>query len=182
MTIAIEKSGAGSSQFNLYRALPYFLLFIGTIIVTILSVILFGNPSRWMGHAVTAAIGLVLLILVILTGAIQNGRIPFLHMPKIMVVHKISGTCFSGVVIGTFILGLLVILGHGEPILTSSHGILGLIVAILSGIQLVLSLVVTKRQKIRTAHKIIGYLIVPLFLLQIYLGISAAELIESHFH
>ena len=182
MTEPVEKSRPGSSWHTFYRALPYFFLFIGIIIVTIFSVILFGNPSRWMGHAITSAIGLILLVLVIFTGAMQSGRIRFLHIQKIMLLHKISGACFSGVVIGTFILGLLLMVEHNDPILTSYHGILGLIVAVLSGVQLVLSLMVSKRQSIRAAHRIIGYLILPLFLLQLYLGISAAELIESHLH
>jgi hypothetical protein len=70
-------------------------------------------------------------------------------------------------------------IGHGEPVLTTLHGWLGLTVAALSAVQMLPSLFITRRQSIRKFHRIVGYLIFPLFLFQIFLGLDAAELFEG---
>ncbi len=160
----------------LYPELLYILLFIGIFAATMTGVVAFGDLSRWFGHAVAAGTGLVLLVLVIITGAIQSGRIRVLSGRKVFGVHKIAATCFSGIVIGTFSLGLLIMVMHGEQVLETPHGTLGLIVAVLCGIQLILSLPPSRSPSTRKVHRIAGYLIVPLFLVQFFLGLGAAHL------
>ncbi len=163
----------------LYQAVPYLLLFAGIIAGIVLETIIFGSPSRWIGHAVTGTSGLVLLALVIVTGMIRSGRISSLHVRNVHFLHKIASVAFSGVAVGTFSLGLLLMASHGEPLLTTTHGWVGMTVAALSTIQLLPSLFVSRRQSIRKFHMVVGFLIVPLFLLQVILGIDAAELFEG---
>jgi hypothetical protein len=163
------------------KSLPFFFLFAGIIFAMIWETVTFGSPSRWSGHAITGGIGLVLLVLVIITGAMQGGRLPSLHFRHTLLVHKIASVSFSAIATGTFLLGLLVMVGHGWPVLATTHGVLGLIVTVLSIIQIVPSLLVTSRQSIRGIHRFVGYLILPLFLLQIFLGLEAADLLEFLF-
>jgi hypothetical protein len=170
-----------STRTEVSQALPFFFLFIVIVIAMVLGTVTFGSPSRWIGHATTAVAGLVLLALVVVAGAIRSGRIKALQFRHALFVHKIASVCFTGVVAGTFILGLLVMMGHDEPVLGTPHGIVGLIVAVLSVIQMILSLVVANRQSIRRVHGVLGYLIVLFFLFQLFLGLGAARLFGPHF-
>jgi hypothetical protein len=79
------------------------------------------------------------------------------------------------VVLATFFLGLLEMASHGEPVLLSGHGILGLTVTVFALIQLGPSLIIAKRLSIRTIHRIVGYLIGVVFSIQIYIGLNEAE-------
>ena len=134
----------------------------------------FGTHVQWIGHAVVAIFGLVLLVIVILTGAIQAGRIYRKSVSRVYPLHRAASTWFSLVVVVTFILGLLVTNSHGEPVLQSAHGVLGLILAVLAPIQLGPSLIIVKRSSIRTIHRIVGYLIAVLYILQVYFGLNSA--------
>ena len=156
------------------------ILLISGLLITLASVALtFGSESRWIGHAVTGTIALVLMVAVILTGAVQKGRIRTIRIHHIFRFHKMLSIWFSTFVVGTFILGLLTTMEHGEPVLQSVHGLLGLIVAILALAQLVPSLVITRRTSIRLPHMVIGYLIVSLLVLQIIIGLGEAGIIPS---
>jgi hypothetical protein len=164
---------------TLYHALLNLFLFLGIIAGIVLMGIFSGPHTPWILHAITGSAGMVLLVMVIVTGAIRSGRISSLHFRQIHFIHKTASVGFSGIAVGTFFLGLLVTAGMGEEVLRSFHGLIGLAVAALSTFQLLPSLFITQRQSIRKVHMVVGYLIVPLFLLQVYLGINAAELLEA---
>jgi hypothetical protein len=88
-----------------------------------------------------------------------------------------ASICFSLIVIVTFILGLLTMLEHGEPLLISLHGLVGLALITLAIVQLVPSLLVRERIRIRFAHRVVGYTIIPFYIVQTILGLSAARII-----
>jgi len=157
--------------------IPAILLITGLLIALASVALTFGSESRWVGHAVTGTIALVLMFAVILTGAVQRGRIRAIRIHSIFRFHRMLSIGFSAFVVGTFILGLLTTMEHGEPVLQSVHGLLGLIVAILALVQLVPSLVTTRRTGIRLPHMIIGYLIVSLLVLQVVIGLGEAGFI-----
>lgn len=167
------------SQSKKHPSLPYFFACIGIIAVIVIQARVNGTTGQWIGHAVTAGVGLVLLAGVILTGTIQSGRIKSLHFRQVYLVHKLVSVGFSGTLIGTFLLGLLVMIVRGLPIITTTHGLIGLTLASLSVVQLVPSLVITKRQPIRSLHTYVGFLIVPLFLFQIWLGLDMSDAFEG---
>jgi hypothetical protein len=148
------------------------------LIVTAGSIALtFGTETRWIGHAVTSIIGLILMVVVILTGAVQKGRIRTIRVHQIFRYHKMASTWFSLFVIATFILGLLTTLEHGEPLLESPHGIVGLALGLMAIVQLIPSLLIKRRARIRMIHMIIGYAIVPVFILQTVLGLYVARIL-----
>jgi hypothetical protein len=147
------------------------IIAVGSIALT------FGKETRWIGHAVTSTIGMILMVVVILTGAVQKGRFRTLRLHQVFRYHKMASTWFSLFVIGTFILGLLTTMGHGEPLLESPHGIVGLTLVVMAIIQLVPSLLIRKRARIRALHRVVGYAIVPVFILQTVLGLYAAGIL-----
>jgi hypothetical protein len=157
--------------------LPVILLMAGLVVAAVSIVFTIGTESRWIGHAVTSIIGMILMIVVILTGAVQKGRIRTIRLHQIFRYHKMASIWFSLFVIGTFVLGLLTTLEHGEPLLKSPHGIVGLVLVLMAVIQLVPSLIIRKRGRIQALHRIIGYTIVPVFILQTVLGLSAARIL-----
>lgn len=158
--------------------LGFFLLFTGIIIAIVALALVFGTPSRWLLHAFTAGLGLVLLVLVIVTGMMMARRIRSMHIPHVRLVHTCLSIVFAGMTVSTFILGLVYITEHGEPLLHTPHGFVGLVLSVLCAAQVLLSLVVSRRQSIRTVHRITGYLIVVFFLLQLFMGLEAAGLFE----
>ncbi|MFA5348686.1 MAG: DUF4079 family protein [Methanoregula sp.] len=131
----------------------------------------FGTETRWIGHAVTSIIGMILMIVVLLTGAVQKGRIRTIRLHNVFRYHKVASTWFSLFVVGTFVLGLLTTMGHSEPVLESPHGIIGLALVLMAIVQLVPSFLVRERARIRALHMIVGYAIVPVFILQTVLGL-----------
>jgi membrane protein YdbS with pleckstrin-like domain len=151
---------------------------MGGLVVAAGSIALtFETETRWIGHAVTATIGMILLVVVVLTGAAQKGRFRTIRFDQNFRYHKMAATWFSLFVIGTFILGLLTTMEHGEPLLESPHGIIGLVLVLMAIIQLVPSLLIRKRARIQVLHRVIGYTIIPVFIIQTVLGLHAAGIL-----
>jgi quinol-cytochrome oxidoreductase complex cytochrome b subunit len=153
------------------------MLIAGILIAAGSTALTFGTESRWIGHAVTSIIGMILMVVVILTGAVQKGRIRSIRLHHVFRYHKMASTWFSLFVIGTFVLGLLTTLEHGEPLLESLHGIVGLVLVLMAIIQLVPSLLIKRRTRIQTVHRVVGYTIVPVFILQTVLGLYSAGIL-----
>jgi hypothetical protein len=122
----------------------YLLMAIGTVIVTVSVAATSGTRRAWIGHPITAIPGLLLLVIIILTVAKQGGASYGGRFPVYQLRHSAS-IWFSIAVTVTFIPGLLVTLHHGEPVLRSLHGILGLTVTVLALLQLVPGFIITKK-------------------------------------
>jgi lysylphosphatidylglycerol synthetase-like protein (DUF2156 family) len=157
--------------------LPNVLILAGLVVAVVSVVFTFGTELRWIGHAVTGIIGLILMVFVIFSGAAQKGRIRAVSLYRIYRYHKTASTWFSLFVTGTFVLGLLTTMEHGEPLLESPHGIVGLVLVFMAVIQLVPSLLIRRRARIQVLHRVVGYTIVPVFMLQTVLGLSAAGIL-----
>ncbi len=156
--------------------LPVILLVVAFLVAGGAVALTYGT-ARWIGHAVTAFTGLALMILVIFSGAVQKGRIRSIRIPHIFRFHRMAAIGFGLFVIGTFALGLLTTQGGGGPLLTSRHGIIGLVLVLMVLSQVVPSLLVKQRLRIQTIHRVIGYAIIPVFLFQIYIGLVTAGIL-----
>ena len=95
---------------------------------------------KWIGHALIAIISLALMIYTLTTGAMLKGRIKR-SSGNVFKLHKRSGIYFGALILGSFIYGLWIRLQHGESIISSIHGKLGLIILIIVILQLIPSLV-----------------------------------------
>lgn len=120
---------------------------------------------------------MILMVAAVITGMVQKGRIRTIQLHHIFRYHKMASTWFSLLVIGTFVLGLLTTLEHGEPLLESLHGIIGLVLVVMAIVQLVPSLLIKRRARIQTVHTFVGYTIVPVFIVQTVLGLYAAGIL-----
>ena len=134
--------------------------------------------DSWIGHAFIAILGLMLMISVLVTGAMLKGRIER-NQTNLFPLHKKLGIYFSAFILGTFLYGLLIKIQHEEQVLTSVHGRLGLILLLIVILQLIPSLAVKDRTRIRVPHKILGYAFLPLMFLEaswgLYNGVVAGS-------
>lgn len=120
--------------------------------------------ERWVGHALIAIISLVLMIYTLATGAMLKGRIKRTS-GNIFNSHRRGGIYFGAFILGSFIYGLWIKLQHGEFIIASIHGKLGLIILIIVVLQVIPSLVLKNRAKYRRLHKIMGYSLAPVLII-----------------
>lgn len=135
----------------------------------IISVIAF-LYENWMGHALIALASLLLIIYTLATGAMLKGRIK--RKPgDIFRLHRRSGIYFGAFILGSFIYGLVMKLQHGEPILTSVHGKLGLILVLIVILQVIPSLILKNRASYRGLHKIMGYALAPILFIDASWGL-----------
>ena len=126
--------------------------------------------ERWVGHALIAIIGLVLMIYVLTTGAMLKGRIKR-SSGNVFKLHKRGGIYFGAFILGSFGYGLWIRLQHGESILSSIHGKLGLIILLIVVLQLIPSLFLKNRTRYRRLHKIVGYALAPILVIDASWGL-----------
>ncbi len=119
--------------------------------------------ERWIGHALIAITSLILMIYTLTTGAMFEGRIKR-SSGNVSKLHKKGGIYFGAFIIGSFIYGLWLRLQHGEHIISSIHGKLGLIIFLIVILQLIPSLVLKNRAWYRSLHKIMGYALAPILI------------------
>ena len=118
------------------------------------------------------------MISALVTGAMLKGRIKR-KQTNLFPLHKKVGIYFSTFILGTFLYGLLIKMQHEEPVLTSVHGRLGLILLLIVIFQLIPSLIVKDRTRIRTPHKILGYSLAPLMFLEASWGLYNGVVVGS---
>jgi hypothetical protein len=106
----------------------------------------------------------MLMMYIITTGAMLKGRIKK-SSGNVFRLHKRGGIYFGAFILGSFIYGLWIKLQHEESILSSVHGKLGLVILLIVFLQLFLSLVFKNRAKYRGLHKILGYSLAPILVI-----------------
>lgn len=120
--------------------------------------------EKWIGHALIAVISLLLMGYVLTTGAMLKGRLKR-KSGNIFKLHKRSGIYFGALILGSFIYGLYIRLQHEESILSSVHGKLGLAILLIVTLQVLPSLILKNRAKYRGLHRIIGYTLAPILVI-----------------
>ena len=132
-----------------------------------------GSEALWEGHSLAGLFAFLLLILTILSGASMKRRITLLSPEQAARLHRIAGIAFVIIVVGTFLVGLETKIGMGEPVMQSPHGWIGLALVVLSLVQLVPKHLLPPFSGARALHRGAGYLILPVFLLQIAAGVAS---------
>lgn len=131
-----------------------------------------GEPvSEWIVHAASAGINLILIIGIAIAGRAITGKSRF-KLKNAFGIHKILTLLFSVVIVITFLLGITITSSHGEAILNSPHGLIGLTLVVLALMALTNSPCITKSKRRTRIHSMLGYIIGVLVVLQIILGIS----------
>lgn len=155
--------------------LPVILL-IAALVISGGTVALTYGTTRWIGHAVTGFCGLALMAVAVISGAVQKGRIRRIHIPGVYRFHRLASISFCLFVIGTYILGILTTLKFGGQLVKFPHGVFGLILVAMAVVQLVPSLLIHNRAGIQALHRVIGYAMIPVFILEIILGLFRARI------
>ena len=154
-----------------------FLLWASIIASLLLTSVVFfftyDDEYRWLGHAIVSITGLILIILVVINGATLTGRLKR-GTTNAYSLHKNASVFFSLFMAGTFFFGLWITYLHGEELLTSVHGWLGLAIGVLAILQVVPCLSFKRRVKVRFPHMAIGYILVVLIVLQTAWGLEIA--------
>lgn len=143
-----------------YIALALLLLILGTALI-------YGG---WIGHALVGLAGVLLLICAVVMGAMLTGRIKR-GEGDIFKLHKKRGMLLGSILLGTFFYGLWIKLAHNEPVLRSVHGWLGLIILLLVAQQIIPSLYLSDRSRLRGPHKVLGYALVLLIVIDVCWGL-----------
>ena len=139
-----------------------------------LSVLTYGGEQRWIGHAAISLMGLGLIFLVLINGATLSGRLKRGGEMNVFRLHRSLSVLFSVFMFFSFFYGLWVTWQHGEALLSSIHGWLGLVIVILSVLQVVPCLVPKRRLRIRSLHMIVGYALAFLVVVQAAWGLEIA--------
>ena len=126
--------------------------------------------ENWIGHALIAITSLLLMVYAITTGAMLRGRLKR-SSGNLFRIHKRSGIYFGAFILGSFIYGLWIRLQHGESILASIHGKLGVIILLIVILQVIPSLILKSRAKYRGLHKIMGYALAPILIIDAAWGL-----------
>lgn len=147
------------------------LIVLGLMIALTGSALTWGSDEMWIGHALAGIVGFLLLILILLAGASMRGRIHPFAPAQASGIHRIAGLAFVVYAAGTFGLGLASRALMQEPLLGTGHGILGLLLLFLALLQLVPHHLI-RTQRLRTLHRVAGYALLPVFLLQMVLGFA----------
>ncbi|AKB81951.1 hypothetical protein MSBR3_1373 [Methanosarcina barkeri 3] len=126
--------------------------------------------ENWIGHALIAIISLLLMVYALTTGATLRGRIKR-GSGNAFKLHKKYGIYFGTFILGSFIYGLWIRLQHGESILLSVHGKLGLVILLLVVLQVIPSLILKSRARYRELHKTLGYALAPVLFIDASWGL-----------
>jgi hypothetical protein len=112
----------------------------------------------------------MLLILAVTAGAMLTGKIqkssrnPF-------TLHGRAGLFLFSLLLGTFFYGIWTRLQHDESLLRSVHGWLGLIIVIMASLQVLPSVMIKDRAKLRPMHRQLGYSLTLLMVIEAVLGL-----------
>jgi hypothetical protein len=125
------------------------------------------------------------MVYTLATGAMLKGRIKQ-RQTNIFLLHKKAAIYFGTFSLGTLLYGLLLEIQHEEPVLTSIHGKLGTFLLLIVIFQIIPSLILRDRSRIRKPHMILGYALAPLMLVEaswgLYNGVIAGSKILVLIH
>lgn len=144
-------------------------VYIGFIILLVIAGIAQIYVS-WIGHALIAIIGLILMTYTLATGSMLKGRIKS-KQSNIFPLHKKAAIYYGTFILGTFLYGLFIEMQHKVAVLTSIHGRLGILLLLIVFFQIMPSLVTKDRTRIRRLHKILGYALAPLMFIEASWGL-----------
>lgn len=154
---------------KLYTLIPLaFLLSIISVILT------YKKDIWWIGHGTIGIVSLIIVVSIVIAGATLKGRIKRITKTNTLKLHKWLAISFGFFILGVFLYGLWVTTRFGKIIPVTIHGKLGLFIFIVVISQVIPSLLIKKRTKLRTIHRILGYTLISLVILQVTWGIHVA--------
>ena len=148
------------------------------LIVVITAVLFFpNNDYRWINHAIIGLTAAGFLASTTIRGAILAGRI---HRPLnrgIFQVHRKFGVIMGVLIITTFVYGISMVIAREYPLLNSTHGLMGLLIVIMSLAQIIAGFYFRRRGIVSSIHRWTGYSLAGLIVFQIILGVLLSPIV-----
>jgi len=121
----------------------------------------------WPAHVYTGISSVVLLALVVFSGASMRRK--FLSLHTAIRMHRVTSIAFILLAVLTYSLGYLSVARRPEALLLP-HGLLAFAIVLLALFQVVPVHVLKHHPRLRLVHRVAGYMLLPLFLIQIGYG------------
>lgn len=158
---------------------------IATAVIILVGTVLTDQTEfPWVGQDLAAIPSFLFLIVTILFGAVLVGRLKRPQVVNLFRLHRKIGVFFAVLIVVTFIHGFWdrILMGepffwqHTYPLTTVLHGWFGLVLTIMALLQVIPGLAIKDRRKTRKLHMILGYTLLMVIIVEIFLGIGAALL------
>ena len=149
-------------------------------IVVITAVLLFpNNDYRWINHAIIGLTAASFFAATAIRGAILSGRI---HRPLnrgVFRLHRKFGVIMGSLILATFVYGIWMVMAREYPLMTSTHGLMGLLIVIISLVQIFVGFYFKRRGMVSSVHRWTGYSLAGLIVFQIVLGVLLSPMVAG---
>ncbi len=144
-------------------------------------VLIYATGIFWIAHVITGTVSLIFVVLAAVSGAMLGGRVKRIQGLNFS-FHRKLGISLVLLIGVTFVYGLyarslhveFLFWQHTEPWEPVFKGWLGLVILVVALSQVILSLAVKDRMRIRRLHMLIGYSLVVLLIVETAIGIGLA--------
>jgi hypothetical protein len=133
----------------------------------------YGSQDNWISHSILGAASLGLILEIDIVGAMAAGRIRKPKDLRPFPVHKKASGQFLAVSIGSYLFGIWIRFQHGDPVMATPHGWIGLAVCLIAVPQW-LSCRYKVRRAVKLLHIGLGYGLLAILVVQIALGVWMA--------
>jgi hypothetical protein len=144
-------------------------LVIGIVAAGIAASLLLASLRPWRAHTYLGILSFLLLIAVVAAAAARRHRIPGLAAGTATRLHDLLSFSFIGLAVSTVVLGIVSDIPKNFEHLAEPHGLLAVGIAVIAVFQGI-SIHVRRGPATGRIHRLAGYLLFLLFILQILLG------------
>jgi hypothetical protein len=147
------------------------LVLTAILLVVVAFLLTIAGDAPWLGHGFAGLAGLLAGGTVLVSGARLAGRF---SVRGSYPTHRFDGIIYGLAMVLVAGYGLLVAGLSRRPLLATMHGWIGLAIAALASFQVLSSLMMKQRRRLRPFHRYIGYGAVSLTLIEAALGLTQA--------
>ena len=149
-------------------------------IVVITAVLFFpNNDYRWINHAIIGLTAASFFVATAIRGAILSRRIRRPLNPGVFHLHRKFGVIMGSLILATFVYGIWMVIAREYPLLNSTHGLMGLLIVIVSLAQILAGFYFRRRGIVSSLHRWTGYSLAGLIVFQITLGVLLSPLVAA---
>ena len=149
-------------------------------IVVITAVLFFpNNDYRWINHAIIALTATSFFAATAIRGAILAGRIRRPLNRGVFHLHRKFGVIMGSLILATFVYGIWMVMAREYPLMTSTHGLMGLLIVIISLVQILVGFYFKRRGMVSSVHRWTGYSLAGLIVFQIVLGVLLSPIVAG---
>lgn len=130
----------------------------------------YNHDYRWIGHVLAGLATLGFLVGTVVCGLGLAGRLKRAPNPGRFRLHRKSGVALGFIATATFLYGLWIMLPQEKHFLETAHGWYGVIIVLLSLVQIIPGLTLRIRKSVKSLHRWTGYLLSGFVIVQTIIG------------